>query len=160
MHEAQAAMKGRWRAPYFLVEEGEIAARRKMARSPREHGPRPDQRSPGRQESLCASQGTVWAGLGNLCFFHIPKACRENVRRISSNSLKSQTLSCFLWQNGSRPILGSREIFLDHVLPLTTCYPPSSIQQFVSLVHFLQHISNSLSSVTGLVQTFIIYHPY
>lgn len=38
---------------------------------------------------VCKSQGTVWAGLRNMYFFHVSKEYRENVRRICSNGLKS-----------------------------------------------------------------------
>lgn len=38
---------------------------------------------------VCKSQGTVWAGLRNMYFFHVSKEFRENIRRISSSGLKS-----------------------------------------------------------------------
>lgn len=73
----------------YFKRNGELTARRKMARSPREHGARPDEVSSRRQGRLCAGQGTVWAGLRSMCFFHVSKEYRENIRRISSDGLKS-----------------------------------------------------------------------
>lgn len=56
MHETQAAMKEDGVLLTYFKRNGEITARRKMARSPREHGPRPDQVSSRRQGRLCAGQ--------------------------------------------------------------------------------------------------------
>lgn len=81
-----------------------------MARSPRERGPRPDQVSR-RQGGLCASQGTVWAGIRNMYFFHVSKEYRENIRRRSSNGLKSQNLSCFPLYMGPGPSLDAGKFF-------------------------------------------------
>ena len=103
-----------------------------MARSPREHGPRPEQVSSRRQGRLCASQGTVWAGLRSMCFFHVSKEYRENIRRISSDGLKSQTLSCFPLQNRSRPILDRGQFFqtVSSLLPLPATLHPALYKSY------------------------------
>lgn len=74
IHEAQALMKGRWRSTYFK-RNGEIAARREMARSPREHGPRPDQVSSRRQGSLCVRVKELCGQDSGICTFSMfPKS--------------------------------------------------------------------------------------
>lgn len=54
------AMKGRWRSACLLQEKSWNGCKAEDARSPREHGPRPDQNSSKRQGSLCA-------GVKELC---------------------------------------------------------------------------------------------
>lgn len=74
MHESQTVTKGRWRAAY-LKRNGEIVARRKVARSPREHGPRPDQVSSRRQGSLCARVKELCGQDSGICTFSMfPKS--------------------------------------------------------------------------------------
>lgn len=106
-----------------LRRNGGRAARRRMARSPREYGPGPDHVSSGRQGSLCAGVRELCGRDSGICtFFHVSKEYRENVWRRSPDGLKSQTLSVFICRTCPASSWEPGGIFMDSYFSFITSH--------------------------------------
>lgn len=148
MHEAQRAVKGRWRATFLLgekqrnnctTEDGQITqgawtkTRPSLLQKTR--------------KLVCRSQGTVWAALRTVDFFHVSKEYRENIGSTNANGLKSQTLSVFLCRLGPGLSWDSGNLFwrVSSFLPLPTKPCPACFKCYSDLFYAI--VQNFLANL-------------